>query len=86
MIYSEGVLLKLVQKGLTREEAYALVQKAAFRVMEGKKDFQHILLKDRAIIRHLKPKEIRECLDLSHSLRHVDQIFERVFGKNRHRN
>jgi len=85
MIYSEGVLLKLLQKGLTREEAYALVQKAAFRVMGGKKDFQSILLKDRAILRHLKPKEIRECLDLSHSLRHVDQIFERVFGKKRNR-
>jgi adenylosuccinate lyase len=81
MIYSEGILLKLVQKGLTREEAYALVQKAAFQVMEGKKDFKTILLKDRAILRHLKPKEIRECLDLSHSLRHVDTIFKRVFGK-----
>jgi adenylosuccinate lyase len=81
MIYSEGILLKLVEKGLTREEAYALVQKAAFRVMGGKKNFQGILLKDPAILRHLKPKEIRECLDLSHSLRHVDQIFERVFGK-----
>jgi len=83
MIYSEGILLKLVQKGLTREEAYALVQKAAFRVMEGKKDFRGILLKDRAILRHLKPKEIRECLDLSHSLRNVDTIFKRVFVNSR---
>ena len=82
MVYSEGILLKLVQKGLTREEAYALVQKAAFRVLEGKKDFQSILLRDRAILRHLKPKEIQECLDLSHSLRHVDTIFKRVFGNH----
>jgi adenylosuccinate lyase len=83
MIYSEGILLKLVQKGLTREEAYALVQKAAFQVMEGKKDFKTILLKDRAILRHLRAKEIQECLDLSHSLRHVDTIFKRVFGGDR---
>ena len=83
MVYSEGVLLKLVQKGLTREEAYALVQKAAFQVMEGKRDFKTILLKDRAILRHLKPKEIQECLDLSHSLRHVDTIFKRVFRNGR---
>ena len=83
MIYSEGILLKLVQKGLTREEAYALVQKAAFRVMEGKRDFRGILLKDRAILRHLKAKEIRECLDLSHSLRNVDTIFKRVFVNSR---
>jgi len=81
MIYSEGVLLKLVQKGLTREEAYALVQKAAFQVMAGKKDFRGVLLKDRAILRHLKAKEIQECLDRSHSLRYVDTIFKRVFKK-----
>ena len=83
MVYSEGILLKLVQKGLTREEAYALVQKAAFQVLGGKKDFKSILLKDRAILGHLKPKEIQECLDLSHSLRHVDTIFRRVFGNSR---
>jgi adenylosuccinate lyase len=81
MIFSEGVLLKLVQKGLAREEAYALVQKAAFRAIRGKKDFQRILLQDRSILEHLQPKEIQECFDLSHWLRHVDTIFRRVFGK-----
>ncbi len=79
MVFSEGVLLKLVQKGLTREEAYALVQKAAFRSLEKKKEFQGVLLKDMAILKHLTPAEIRECFDLSHSLRHVDAIFDRVF-------
>ncbi len=82
MIFSEGVLLKLIQKGLSREEAYALVQKAAFRSLKGKEDFQKILLKDRSILRYLKPREIQECFDLSHALRHVDSIFKRVF-KNR---
>ncbi len=83
MIFSEGVLLKLVQKGLSREEAYVLVQRAAFRSLKGKKDFQKILLKDRPILGYLKPREIQECFDLSHSLRHVDTIFKRVFKKSR---
>ncbi|NWF54513.1 MAG: adenylosuccinate lyase, partial [Syntrophaceae bacterium] len=83
MIYSEGILLKLVQKGLTREEAYALVQKAAFQVMDGKRDFMAVLLKDREILRHMKPAEIRRCFDLRHALRHVDEIFARVFGRQK---
>ena len=83
MIFSESVLLRLVQKGLSREEAYGLVQKAAFRALRGKKDFQAVLMKDRSILGHLKPKEIQQCLDLSHSLRHVKAIFRRVFGKEK---
>lgn len=80
MIFSEGILLKLVQKGLSREEAYALVQKAAFRSLQEKEDFQGILLKDRPILRYLNARDIQECFDLSHTLRHVDAIFQRVFG------
>jgi adenylosuccinate lyase len=83
MIFSESVMLRLVQKGLSREEAYGLVQKAAFRALRGKKDFQAVLMKDRSILGHLKPKEIQQCLDLSHSLRHVKAIFRRVFGKEK---
>jgi adenylosuccinate lyase len=85
MIFSEGVLLKLVQKGLSREEAYALVQRAAFRALQGGKDFRRILLQDRSILQHLKPREIQECFDLSYWLRHVDSIFRRVFKKKRER-
>jgi len=81
MIFSEGVLLKLIQKGLSREEAYRLVQRAAFRTMRGKRDFQGVLLRDRSIRKYLQPQELRQCFDLSHSLRHVDAIFRRVFGK-----
>ena len=83
LIFSEGILLRLVQKGLTREEAYALTQGAAFRTMRRKKDFRAILMRDHAIRRYLKPQEIQQCLDLSHSLRYVKTIFRRVFGKQR---
>jgi adenylosuccinate lyase len=83
LIFSEGVMLKLIQKGLSREQAYALVQKAAFRTLQGKKDFQRVLLQDRSIRVYLLPKEIQKCFNLSHSLRHVDEIFRRVFhGKD----
>ncbi len=80
LIFSEGVMLKLIQKGLNREQAYALVQKAAFRTLHRKKDFQHTLLQDRSIRGFLSPRQIQECFDLSHVLRHVDEIFRRVFG------
>ncbi len=83
LIFSEGVMLRLVQKGLSREEAYALVQKAAFRSLQEGKEFQAVLLQDSSILGHLKPKEIQECFKLSHSLRYVDAIFRRVFrGEN----
>jgi adenylosuccinate lyase len=85
MIFSEGVLLQLVQKGLSREEAYALVQKAAFQVGGGKRQFEKVLLKDRAILKYLTAKEIRECLDLKHTLRHVDTLFRRVFGRRKNK-
>ncbi len=79
LIFSEGVMLKLIHKGLSREQAYALVQKAAFRTLQRKKDFQRVLLQDRSLRVYLQPKEIQECFDLSHSLRYVDEIFRRVF-------
>jgi adenylosuccinate lyase len=83
LIFSEGIMLRLIQKGLSREDAYALVQGAAFRALRGGKEFRVILLEDQSILRHLKPREVQECFDLSHSLRYVDAIFRRVFrGKN----
>ncbi|MDH4266513.1 MAG: hypothetical protein OEW45_12820, partial [Deltaproteobacteria bacterium] len=79
LIFSEGIMLKLIQKGLSREQAYALVQKAAFRTLQRKKDFRRVLLQDRSIRVYLQPAEIQDGFDLSHSLRYVDEIFRRVF-------
>jgi len=81
LFFSEGVMLLLVRKGLSREEAYSLVQKAAFQVLTTKQEFQTVLLQDPQILSRLKPEEIREGLDLAHSLRHVQTIFQRVFGE-----
>jgi adenylosuccinate lyase len=82
LVFSEGILLRLVQKGLSREEGYALVQKAAFRALAGRQKFEKVLLEDGDIRRHLGQAEIRESLNLRHVLRHVDEIFRRVFGRN----
>jgi adenylosuccinate lyase len=81
LIFSEGLMLKLVQKGLSREAAYSLVQQGAFRSLQEKKNLLSIFLKDRQVLRYLNRKEIRSCFDLSHSLRHVGFIFQRIFGK-----
>ena len=80
LVFSEGVMLKLVQKGLSREDAYSLVQKAAFQARPEKKDFAEILLQDQQILKYLSKEEIKECFNLAHYFRHVETIFARVFG------
>jgi len=82
LIFSEAVLLKLVEKGLTREQAYALVQRNAMKAWEeGQQDFQSCLLKDAELLRHLKPQEVKDCFNLKKQLAQVDFIFRRVFSR-----
>jgi adenylosuccinate lyase len=76
---SQKVMLALVEKGLTREDAYALVQKAAMRSWKQKKDFGTLLKQNKAITKHLSKTEINEIFDLKHYLRNVGYIFNRVF-------
>ena len=79
LIFSEGLLLKLIEKGLTREDAYARVQKAAFQALAEKRNFQEVVVDDKEIGKHLDREEIEAVFDLRHVLRHVDTIFRRVF-------
>jgi len=81
LIYSEAVLLLLTRKGLSREEAYGVVQRNAMRVWEEKGDFKTFLSQDEAIRRLLKQEELEEAFDVRNHLRHVDEIFRRVFGE-----
>ncbi len=81
LIFSGTVLLELARKGVSREEAYAWVQNAAMQARSGNGDFKQVLLKDRNVTRHLLAAEIEKCFDIPHHLRHVDQIFRRVFGR-----
>jgi adenylosuccinate lyase len=81
LIHSQRVLLALTQKGLSREEAYALVQKAAMKSLEGGRDLLDLLKADASVTRILKGNELEALFDLDYHLQHVDTIFERVFGK-----
>ncbi len=81
LIYSQPLLLTLTEKGLPRQEAYALVQRCAMEVWEDEsKNFPEVVKADPEITKHLTPEELERIFDLSHYLRHVDTIFRRVFG------
>ncbi len=82
LIFSEKILLKLIDKGLSREKAYVLVQRNAMKSWGGKVNFKDIILKDEEIIRCLSLHEIEECFDVKHDLKQVDYIFDRVFSES----
>ncbi len=79
LIFSQQVLLKLTQKGVSREEAYSIVQKRAMEVWQGKGEFKELLLEDKDLAKHLTREEIEEIFDINYHLKHVDTIFSRVF-------
>jgi len=81
LVHSQRVLIALTQKGMAREDAYRLVQKHAMQVWQGKGDFLTLLKADPEVGAKLKPAEIEANFDLGYHLKHVDTIFERVFGK-----
>jgi adenylosuccinate lyase len=77
--HSQGVLLALVEAGISRDEAYAWVQRNALAVWDGKGEFKDLLLEDPDIVRVLGKDTIVKLFDLSHHLAYVDTIFARVF-------
>jgi len=80
LVHSQRVLLALTQAGVSREDAYKLVQRNAMKVWEQGADFLEELLADKEVIAALSEAEIREKFDLGYHTRHVDTIFKRVFG------
>jgi len=80
LIFSQKVLLKLVEKGITREEAYRLVQRCAMKVWKEEVEFKDVLKKDKEVTELLSPQEIDSCFSLKPYLKHVNYIFKRVFG------
>ncbi len=81
LIFSEAVLLMLVRKGLSREQAYEIVQRNAMKVWERSGNFRSFLSQDEAIQRLLKPEELEEAFDVKAPLKHIDVIYQRVFGE-----
>jgi adenylosuccinate lyase len=93
LVHSQRVLLALTQKGVSREDAYALVQRNAMPVWRGQRasegrpsqatdggEFRALLGADKEVSAKLSPKELDELFDLSYHFKHVDTIFARVFG------
>jgi adenylosuccinate lyase len=81
LIHSQRVMIALTQKGVAREDAYAIVQRNAMRVWRGEGDFLSLLAADKDVRKHLSAAELEENFDLGYHFKHVDTIFERVFGK-----
>lgn len=80
LIHSQRVLLALTQAGVSREDAYRLVQRNAMKVWEEDKDFQTELLADPEVRAALSEADIADKFDLGYHTKHVDTIFARVFG------
>ncbi len=80
LVHSQRVLLALTQAGVSREDAYRLVQRNAMKVWEQGADFLEELLGDEEVRAALPEEVIREKFDLGYHTKHVDTIFTRVFG------
>ncbi len=80
LVHSQRVLLALTQAGVSREDAYRLVQRNAMKVWEEGRDFLTELLGDDEVRAALSEDDIREKFDLGYHTKHVDTIFSRVFG------
>ena len=75
IVYSQKVLLKLVEKGLTREEAYEIVQRNALSAIDCNGNFKENLLRDNQVTEKLSQEELNECFDLKDYLKNIDSIF-----------
>ena len=80
LVHSQRVLLALTQKGVSREDAYTLVQRNAMKVWEQGADFMEELKSDPDVTAALSEAEIEEKFDLGYHTKHIDTIFARVFG------
>jgi adenylosuccinate lyase len=86
LVHSQRVMLALTQSGVSREDAYAQVQRNAMPVWENMhhgrtgNSFLDNLKADTDVMKALKPADIDALFDLGHHLKHVDTIFKRVFG------
>lgn len=78
LIFSQRVMLALVDKGVSRETAYALVQRNAMRAWDTKTSFKQLVLADSEIMAVLKSHEVDELFDYSYHTKHVDYIFKRI--------
>ncbi|MEM6603321.1 MAG: adenylosuccinate lyase [Pseudomonadota bacterium] len=80
LVHSQRVLLALTQKGVSREDAYHIVQTQAMRVWRGEGKFIDFLKEEKKVTDKLSAEDINELFDLEHHTKHVETIFKRVFA------
>jgi adenylosuccinate lyase len=79
LVFSQSVLLALIEKGMERQAAYVVVQRNAIKVWDESRDFKSLLAQDPEV--KLTAAELDRCFDLQHALGHVDAVFDRVLKK-----
>jgi len=79
LIFSQQLMLNLIAQGVTREDAYRMVQKPAMEAWQSKKAFMDIVLQENEILTYLTENKIREIFDITYHLKYVDFIFKKVF-------
>src|SRR5262249_44541901 len=82
LVFSQAVMLALTQKGVTREDAYKIVQRNAMKVWEsrGKLKFIDVLSEDKDLTAHLDPRELKNIFDYKNYTKHVDSVLKRALA------
>ena len=78
---SQRVLLKLIEKGLSREIAYRIVQKTAMLSWEKEQEFEDLLINDKSVIERININELREIFDINYHIRNIEKIYRKVLKK-----
>jgi len=78
LVFSQRVLLALIDKGLSRQKAYELVQRNAMKAWKERTDFLHLLQADAEVSASLPAVELKSLFDYQYYLKHIDQVFERL--------
>jgi adenylosuccinate lyase len=85
LVFSQRVLIALIDKGLSRQKAYELVQRNAMKAWKQKTSFLELLKTDREVISHLPERELESIFDYNYFTKHVDKVFKQLglTGKKR---
>ncbi len=83
LIFSQMVLLKLIEREISREDAYAIVQRNAMKSWEEGLEFKQLLIKDNDVMSYLSTEDIENVFGVKNFLKHVNYIFSRVFGEEK---
>jgi len=78
LIFSQRVMLALIEKGLSREQAYRMVQRNAMQSWKERASFLGLLEKDKDVSQHLSQSELKSIFDYKYFLRYTDEVFERI--------